>query len=294
MNKILIKRKIGETGVACKMICYIDNQEICRIKEEESYIYETDKESCEFKCQLTLGNPMSETYKIDFSNSNGVQILAKQGFWKPKAVIKYENTETQSINKEIEKIENLQKFTSTKKVAGILYIDESKKLWAIPQGIFNNKIKEVHEYSDILSYEIVEDGNSISKGGVGRAIVGGLLFGGVGAIVGGVTGHKSKATCTKLEVIIKLNSMSKPLEKITLISTETRKDNLLYSAAIKRAQEIAAILEIMCNGNNKIDVQPSVQQISGADEILKYKSLLDQGIITEEEFEAKKKQILNL
>ena len=33
---------------------------------------------------------------------------------------------------------------------------------------------------------------------------------------------------------------------------------------------------------------------SGADEILKYKNLLDQGILTQEEFDAKKKQILGL
>lgn len=34
--------------------------------------------------------------------------------------------------------------------------------------------------------------------------------------------------------------------------------------------------------------------ISGADEILKYKNLLDQGIITQDEFETKKKQLLGL
>ena len=33
---------------------------------------------------------------------------------------------------------------------------------------------------------------------------------------------------------------------------------------------------------------------SQADEILKFKNLLDQGIISEEEFETKKKQLLNL
>ena len=32
--------------------------------------------------------------------------------------------------------------------------------------------------------------------------------------------------------------------------------------------------------------------ISGADEILKYKNLLDQGIITQDEFEMKKRQLL--
>lgn len=36
------------------------------------------------------------------------------------------------------------------------------------------------------------------------------------------------------------------------------------------------------------------ESFSGADEIAKYKSLLDQGIISQEEFDNKKKQILNL
>ena len=36
------------------------------------------------------------------------------------------------------------------------------------------------------------------------------------------------------------------------------------------------------------------QQLSAADEILKYKSLLDSGIITDEEFQAKKKDLLGL
>lgn len=36
------------------------------------------------------------------------------------------------------------------------------------------------------------------------------------------------------------------------------------------------------------------QALSGADEILKYKKLLDDGILTQEEFDAKKKQLLGL
>ena len=38
----------------------------------------------------------------------------------------------------------------------------------------------------------------------------------------------------------------------------------------------------------------AIPQASGADEIKKYKELLDMGIITQEEFDAKKKQLLGL
>jgi predicted Zn-dependent peptidase len=46
--------------------------------------------------------------------------------------------------------------------------------------------------------------------------------------------------------------------------------------------------------HKKAPVQVSIQQTSSADELKKYKDLLDQGIITQEEFDAKKKQILGL
>ncbi|MBQ1902956.1 MAG: SHOCT domain-containing protein, partial [Ruminococcus sp.] len=35
-------------------------------------------------------------------------------------------------------------------------------------------------------------------------------------------------------------------------------------------------------------------QTSSADELMKYKTLLEQGAITQEEYDAKKKQILNI
>ena len=38
----------------------------------------------------------------------------------------------------------------------------------------------------------------------------------------------------------------------------------------------------------------TIQTISSADELKKYKELLDEGIITQTEFDAKKKQLLNL
>lgn len=44
----------------------------------------------------------------------------------------------------------------------------------------------------------------------------------------------------------------------------------------------------------KLATETPSSSISGADEILKYKSLLDSGIITQEEFDSKKKQLLGL
>ena len=40
--------------------------------------------------------------------------------------------------------------------------------------------------------------------------------------------------------------------------------------------------------------QETTKELSAADEILKFKNLLDSGVITQEEFDAKKKQLLGL
>lgn len=58
---------------------------------------------------------------------------------------------------------------------------------------------------------------------------------------------------------------------------------------LKQAKELKALIESLQTESS----QPAAQS-SGAEEILKYKQLLDAGAITEEEYEAKKKQILGM
>lgn len=123
------------------------------------------------------------------------------------------------------------------------------------------------------------------------------MFGGVGAIVGGSTGKKkAKNICTELRIKITMSNPDYPVEYIDFISgTEFKKDGLLYKAAVSQAHECLSLLQIMLDENKK-DIQYSTDntQISAADEIMKFKRLLDDGIISQEEFEAKKKQLLGL
>nr|WP_243273388.1 SHOCT domain-containing protein [Paeniclostridium sordellii] len=44
----------------------------------------------------------------------------------------------------------------------------------------------------------------------------------------------------------------------------------------------------------KVGGSQAVQQVSVADELLKYKQLYDAGVLTDEEFETKKKELLAL
>jgi len=204
------------------------------------------------------------------------------------------------IQKRGEDKASLQAFQITKEVGGWLKIDENRREWYIPDG-FAGKTKNprIHSFNDIVGYELLEDGDSITKGGLGRAFAGGLMFGGVGAIVGGATGkRKTKATCTSLKVKITLNDITMPIEYINLITTETKKSGFLYKACEGQAQEILSILQVICELNKTtvqttVDVTPE-QLISSADEIMKFKQLLDAGVITEEEFVNQKKHLLGL
>jgi len=180
------------------------------------------------------------------------------------------------------------------KILGKLQIDDTNKTWLIDnRNIFNKTISKIYNYSDIVDFELLEDGESIASGGLGRALVGGVLFGGVGAIVGGVTGtKKSKPICTNLKVKITTNNINNPVEYVDFINTSTKKDSIIYKTWFDLAQKCLSTLQLIVNEN-----QEEVKEIpagSEADEILKLKKLLDQGIITQEEFDAKKKQLLGL
>lgn len=146
----------------------------------------------------------------------------------------------------------LNTFSPTKKVGTVFEIDEIKKQWVVLEGIFvNRKNSTVYNFSDISSFELLEDGSSITKGGLGSAIAGGLLFGGVGAIVGGLVGSKkNKAICNNLSIKITLKNMSNPVVYIKFIRTETKKDSFAYKTLFQQAQECLSILQLMYNEVN--------------------------------------------
>lgn len=191
-------------------------------------------------------------------------------------------------------------FTPTKTVSNFIEVDEkNKKVAFIPRSISWGNPRRVVDYKDIIDFEVIQDNESIVKGGLGSAIVGGALFGDTGAIVGGITGRrKIAAVVQKLDLIVRINDMENPLIQMSFIKKSVERNSYTYSSILKEVQEALSVLSIIVNDNSEIsaDVPPTIQNNVGsaADEILKYKQLLDMGVITQEEFEAKKKQLLNL
>ena len=95
--------------------------------------------------------------------------------------------------------------------------------------------------------------------------------------------------------------MATPKVFVNLIFKEIDKDKKAYGQAFLTAQKILSILEFICHKDDPAAVAPEIgekQETTGihspADEIKKYKELLDMGAITQEEYDAKKAKLLDL
>lgn len=203
----------------------------------------------------------------------------------------WKNYKTDEIRMAISKSEKnkelLEIFTPTKTFKKMLSVDANHKLWMY--GTSNI----VFNFNDVVSYELIQDGESITKGGVGRAVAGGILFGGVGAVVGGLTGKKKVVTEIKeyaLNVVTKNEFFPKILINFLTV-TSTKSNSIIFKTAQANSQNIMAEFDLMIESTNSSEKDI---QLSSADELRKFKNLLDDGIITQAEFDLKKKQLLEL
>ena len=198
------------------------------------------------------------------------------------------------INQNKAALEREKKFHPTLEIDGFAFYDEKNNLWRVNENSPGHmKVKPiVWSYKNFDDLEVIEDENDIIQGGLGSALLGGALFGGIGAVVGGAVGKKIlKKEVKKLEIRILLKDSSIPEVKIVLIQTPTKSDNPAYKKAYETAEQIVnKFVEI--KKLNEYVYQNS--ETSPVDEILKYKKLLDAGVITQTEYDAKKKQLLGL
>jgi len=97
-------------------------------------------------------------------------------------------------------------------------------------------------YSDIIDYELVEDGHALMKGGAGKAVVGAALFGVAGAVVGSSM-KKTKNVCTSMEVRISVSDVINSNITLNLISSgENEKSGIIYKSALEFGKEVVSTL----------------------------------------------------
>ena len=194
------------------------------------------------------------------------------------------------LDNEMGKLQNWldrNNFKITSSVRSVL-IDENTKRWAV----YKSEQSPVYNFKDIVRVELDENGNKyVSQNGVLRAVVGSAIFGGVGAIVGATTATKSH-TINSLNVIVYTSRISDPVITIPLIISPVSDSSALYSRNKADAIKLMGMLNAIAVQNEPAKAE-NVSAISNADELAKYKKLLDEGAISEEEYKEVKSKILN-
>ena len=145
-------------------------------------------------------------------------------------------------------------------------------------------------YRDLIGFELCENDETVMKGGVGRAIVGGALFGAVGAVVGANT-RKSRQMVNSL--YIRITTRTVGMLRICFFMSPTPTDSFTYRVDKDLAEKIITQLEIISDSNKRATGISNNSESSVADELMKLKQLMDMGVLTKKEFEEQKKKLLN-
>ena len=173
---------------------------------------------------------------------------------------------------------------------------------------------EIINYSDIIEVSYEENGSQLYTKSAGRtiggAIVGGVLMGGAGAVVGGLSGaSKQNKEIENMDIKILLRSTIrtscvlhfKDVDRV--LKTKEDADRKLYEKYVKNANQAKDVLSVIIDNAKQVSTptaQPIAQPVvapassSVADELAKLANLKADGILTDEEFQAQKKKLLGL
>ena len=158
---------------------------------------------------------------------------------KLKSIIRSNNNKLQSrYNSEDVDMEN-----NWIKKNRYFYINESLKKVRINTREYN--------FSDIIDFELLIDGSSISKAQLGSTIGKTLLF---GSIIGGTTSKRKNINyCTQLQIKVTVNNLSNPTEYINFMTgfSKLNKNSYVYQKASENANDCLSILTIITKRNNE-------------------------------------------
>ncbi len=250
---------------------------------------------------------------------NDVLILLAVIFVVPLIMVLYQiaderNTDAESrrrgqeLDSEEKKIVD---FTPTTSVSGHfntyrISIDKDRHKILIMQG----DDRFVIPFEDVLKITVKEDGNQVisksSSRTIGGAIVGGAIAGEAGAIVGGLSGDQTiKKKIWLVQVAIKLRDITHPSIEIDCFNTTEvcyqRKPmdsgSELHKKVSAEAQRIVDLIGVIID---QVDKEEKAKPVTIAklenptlEDLERLAGLLDRGVITQDEFNEKKKVILS-
>lgn len=184
-----------------------------------------------------------------------------------------------------------------------LAIDPKNKRWVLV--IPNLPHPYVYKFKELISYELVDDGETTYSSNTGKALVGGLLFGAAGAVVGAASKKKVKTTCKDMHIDLNINVIKSPMQVLQIINdAEISRDSELYKQKLAFAKNVMAMLAYIkenAEPSEPEETHPEQKQLESQQrtgdiyaEIEKLHTLKEKGIITDEEFQKKKRFLLGI
>jgi len=148
-------------------------------------------------------------------------------------------------------------------------------------------------FEDINSYEVICDKQVINNDMLKNTASGKYVADGVGALVGALSSLNSGEYITNLQIKLNINNFDNPCVYINYITRKIKANSQMAKDLIKMCDEDLAKLEIILKKEETVSPQETLIK-DPIEEVKKLKELLDMGILTQEEFDKKKKELLNL
>ena len=135
-------------------------------------------------------------------------------------------------------------FKKTKSFIGISF-DEITETFKINTNYFN-----VFKFDELVDYNLIENGQTVVQGGVSlkRAAAGGILLGGAGMIIGGLTGKKKlEDQATELKIEFTVTGLNEGTYSIDLLNKPIKTNSLVYKGLVINAKEIIEFFDKISN-----------------------------------------------
>lgn len=244
-------------------------------------------------------------------DSGGLVFALEAVAYAVPAIIGFVSNKEKAAKKEsdINKFKNILSSTENTSTGAVLdprtslnSVSFSNEFFALSMNNDNKQIliatdkQNVYGFDNIVNVEIAVDGNSVASPSLGGAIVGGVLFGGAGAIVG----SSNKTINKKIQNIslkVFVDDLKNPFHKLDFYSgIAVDPSSPVIVSTLKEINEwYSRFLNII---EKKKTLSASTNSNGGngsvADEIAKLSSLLKDGVISQDEFDAAKKKLLGL
>ncbi len=195
----------------------------------------------------------------------------------------------------------------------ILQIDEDKRLLNFPEykqtgGFFSSKTEvtnHIYPFDSLVDVELLDNGETkIDGNSLLGAAIGGIAFGGIGALIGAnAPDKKLKEQCKNLSIKVTFNSFQEPVRYITLVAESgacgrnMKRDSFGFKMLYSFAQEVLSLLGIVLQQNKSAKQSQQLAASNSTSDTVealkKLAELKECGVLTELEFQEKKKELLS-